>query len=123
MTAKNHGDEATNTFNAVGITGHVYWRLYYGRVNPYLFFRVGGIFTRAEASYDNVAYTRTANGAVFGAGVGIEFHPSRNVGIRFQTGGMLTTSDYLDAYRAGTMNDGYTTATLGISYYFSSRRR
>ena len=122
MVARQHGDDAENTFNAIGITGHYYFRLSWGRVNPFLFFRAGGLFTNAEANYNNVHYSQTANGAVFGGGAGVEFHPSNIVGIRFQAGGMCTSTDHLDALDTGTMEDGYSTLTLGITYYFQMRR-
>jgi Outer membrane protein beta-barrel domain len=122
MTAKQAGDEAKNTFNAIGITGHVYLRIRNSRVSPYAFFKVGGIFSTAEAIYNFERKRETANGLEFGGGVGVEIYPSSLVGIQLQIGGILTTSDHLDALETGTMNDGYSTTTFGISYYFSRRR-
>jgi outer membrane protein W len=122
LAAEDNAAKAENTFIIAGLTGHYYFRMSWGRINPYLVFRLGGIFSEAESLTSSSFQTKTANGFLYGGGIGIEFHPSRVVGIRIQSTGMLTTSDDLDAIVAGNMADGFTTLSVGISYYFIVRR-
>ena len=111
-----------NSFINIGITAHFYLQLRRSPFVPFVFIRVGGIFSNGESTYEGEFREGVANAAMFGGGVGFEVYPSRQLAIRIQGGGFWTTTDLLDRVDAGTMNDGFTTVTGGIIYYFNLRR-
>jgi len=122
LTAKNGEDIAKCTFNSVGASGQYYFRMYRGKFNPYVVARIGGVFGEAESTQRGIRSRESVGGAVFGGGAGFEFHPRSSLGIRIQAMGYITTTDHLDALDTGRMQDGYSTFSAGITYYFTLRR-
>ncbi len=95
-----------------------------GALAPFAFIRTGGILSKAEANIRSFQTEGPHTGAfMYGGGLGLDYVFRRSVGIRLKGGSVLTTSDKLDNIVSGDLNDGMSFISLGVTYYFPSRRR
>lgn len=113
---------ASSYMLAVGLHGEYRLSSGTGMLAPLLFVQAGAIAAAPDHIDALDTFADAASVSPFaGAGLGLDFSYLRRFGVRLMGGGMLTGSDKLDGVVSGGRNDGLAWASLGITWYLSSR--
>lgn len=121
-------DNDRKSYNCPASSGHRGLSNNFGKINPYIFLGVGGMFFEPKLKKNDLPYSMVdfnKSGFVVPFGIGLKLAFNSKVSFGFEFGRRFTTSDYIDGYSTAISksNDLYDFGMFSVIYKIPTDHR